>query len=71
MLYTIREEGDLFGEHTLLQQASDVTTHALSRCDLFSLALHDLFTILDRFPECKEEMGELVLDACIRHKWQR
>lgn len=71
MLYTIREEGDLFGEHTLLSQRSDVTCYALMRCDLFSLSLHDLFSLLDRFPEAREEFGELVLDAAIRHKWQR
>ena len=70
-LYSIRDEGDLFGEHVLFQKTADVSAFALTRCDVFSLLLADLFVLLERFPEAREEMATHVLQCSIKHKCQR
>ena len=74
MLYTVREEGEIFGEHVVLGHqgiAADVSCVALSRCDVFSLARDDLLQLLAKFPDAAEGFATFVLEALLRHKCSR
>ena len=71
MLYSIREEGGLFGEHVLLDKPADVTATAFSRCDLFRVPRLEICELFDDHEAGKEEFGELVLETLLRHKQKR
>ena len=71
MLYSIREEGDLFGEHCLIDKKADVTCVAVARCDVFRISRSELLDLYEKFPEAKAEFAEYVLSTVLKHKCQR
>jgi CRP-like cAMP-binding protein len=46
MLYTIDDDGELFGEHAILGVHSDIECRALTRVDVFQLEISSLEVLL-------------------------
>jgi len=71
ILFPISESGSFFGEHILCGRPADLPYKAITRSEFFCLSEADLYGLLDRYKDAREELATFVFEDLLRHRMLR